>query len=64
MKIRLLILPILGTAVSVFASHFDGSRTLPVHRIPLSAEDGQNIVSSVPDTMPFSAKMTCGACHN
>ena len=64
MKTKHLILPILGTAVSVFASHFDGSRTTPVHRIPLTAEDGQSIVSTVPKTMPFSAKMTCGACHD
>jgi hypothetical protein len=64
MKAQLLILPILGTAVSVFASHFDGSRTLPVHRIPLTTEEGQKIISSVPGTMPFSAKMTCGACHD
>ncbi len=64
MKARLLILPILGTAVSVFANHFDGSRTLPVHRIPLAAEDGQKIISTVPNTMPFSARMTCGACHD
>ena len=64
MKTKDLILPILGAAVSVFASHFDGSRTTPVHRIPLTAEDGQNIVSTVPDTMPFSAKLTCGACHD
>ncbi|MCK4565023.1 MAG: hypothetical protein KAU94_10170, partial [Verrucomicrobia bacterium] len=64
MKTRLLILPILGTAVSVFANHFDGSRTLPVHRIPLAAEDGQTIISTVPNTMPFSARMTCGACHD
>jgi hypothetical protein len=64
MKKRLLILPILGTAVSVFASHFDGSRTLPVHRIPLSDEEGNKIISTVPDTMPFSARMTCGACHD
>jgi hypothetical protein len=64
MKTRLLILPILGTALSVFATHFDGSRTLPVHRIPLTDEEGQNIVSIVPESMPFSAKMTCGACHD
>ena len=64
MKTKYLILPILGTAVSIFASHFDGSRTPPVHRIPLTAEDGSKILSSVPDSMPFSAKMTCGACHD
>ena len=64
MKKQLLILPILGTAVSVFATHFDGSRTLPVHRIPLTAEDGQKVVPTVPHTMPYSTKMTCGACHD
>jgi hypothetical protein len=63
-KTTKLILPLLGAAVSVFASHFDGSRTIPVHRIPLTAEDGQAIVTTVPDTMPFSARMTCGACHD
>jgi hypothetical protein len=51
-------------AVSVFASHFDGSRTSPVHRIPLAGEDGQKITATIPDTMPFSARMTCGACHD
>lgn len=51
-------------ALAAGASHFDGSRTTPVHRIPLTAEDGQRIVSTIPDTMPFSAKMTCGACHD
>ncbi len=51
-------------ALATTASHFDGSRTLPVHRIPLSNEEGQSIVSSVPGTMPFSAKLTCGACHD
>ena len=53
-----------ATALTASASHFDGSRTLPVHRIALSDEEGQKIVSTVPDTMPFSAKMTCGACHD
>jgi hypothetical protein len=55
---------IFGAALTVSASHFDGSRTLPVHRISLSNEEGQKIVSSMPGTIPFSAKMTCGACHD
>jgi len=63
-KIKLLIFPILGSALSVFATHFDGSRTLPVHKIALSDEEGQKIISTVPGSMPFSAKMTCGACHD
>ena len=61
---KYLIFPILGTALSVFATHFDGSRTLPVHRIPLADEEGQKIIATVPGTMPFSAKTTCGACHD
>jgi len=64
MKTRLLLLPIVGIVGSVFANHFDGSRTLPVHKIPLADEEGQKIVSTVPGTMPFSARMTCGACHD
>jgi len=54
----------LGATLAASASHFDGSRTLPVHRIALSSEEGQKIISTVPGTMPFSAKMTCGACHD
>ena len=54
----------LGATLAASASHFDGSRTLPVHRIPLSSEDGQKIISTVPGTMPFSAMMTCEACHD
>ncbi len=53
-----------STALTVSANHFDGSRTLPVHRIPLADEEGQKIISTMPDAMPFSAKMTCGACHD
>ncbi len=64
MKKTRLILPLLGTAVSVFANHFDGGKAVPVHRIPLTAEDGQGIVPTMPHSMPFSAKMTCGACHD
>ncbi|MEI6891412.1 MAG: cytochrome c3 family protein [Pontiella sp.] len=51
-------------SLAASASSFDGSRTTPVHRIPLTAEDGTKILSSVSGSMPFSAKMTCGACHD
>ncbi|MCF7818188.1 MAG: cytochrome c3 family protein [Kiritimatiellales bacterium] len=64
MKTQQLILPILGMALTAFSSHYDGSRTLPVHRIPLTDEEGQKIVSTVPGSMPFSAQTTCGACHD
>ncbi len=55
---------LMGMVLGSHASHFDGSRTLPVHRIPLNAEDGHKIVSTVPGNMPFSARLTCGACHD
>lgn len=54
----------LCASLAASASHYDGSRTTPVHRIPLADEEGQKIVSTVPDAMPFSAKTTCGACHD
>lgn len=50
--------------VAAGANHFDGSQTVPVHRIPLVDADGQKIVDTVPDAMPFSARQTCGACHD
>jgi hypothetical protein len=53
-----------ATTLTASASHFDGSRTVPVHKIALTDEEGQKIISTVPGTMPFSAKLTCGACHD
>lgn len=55
---------ILGMTLTARASEFDGSRVSPVHRIPLTAEDGLNIVPTVPDAMPFSSRNSCGACHD
>jgi len=51
-------------ACASWGNHFDGSRTVPVHRIPLLDEEGQKITDTVPDSLPFSAKLTCGACHD
>jgi len=43
----------------------DGSRALSVHRINLTAEDGQKIlVSYDKQPMPFSTRQTCGLCHS
>jgi hypothetical protein len=55
---------VLGAAWAAQAGHFDGARISPVHRIPLSDEENQRIVSTVPGSRPFSAKMTCGVCHD
>ena len=42
----------------------DGSRTKPVHRIPLFDENGEKIAPYDPFPMPFSGKRTCGDCHD
>ncbi len=64
MKTCPFVLPLLGIALYASASQFDGSRTLPVHRIPITAEDGERIIPTVPHTMPISTLKTCGACHD
>lgn len=42
----------------------DGSRTKAVHRIPLLDENGAKILPGDGFRMPFSAKKTCGDCHD
>ena len=41
-----------------------GSRTSPVHLIPLKDEFNQPIVPSGPNPLPFSAKYSCAPCHD
>lgn len=43
---------------------WDGSRTTPVHCLPLVDENGETIVPEVPRAMPFSTRQTCGPCHD
>ncbi|MDD4869959.1 MAG: hypothetical protein PHR77_05310 [Kiritimatiellae bacterium] len=43
---------------------WSGSRTIPVHRIALSDENGENIVPQYKLSMPYSSRKTCGACHD
>jgi len=62
-KKNLLTSVLIAVVIGAGASDFDGSRTLPVHKIPLTDEEGNQIIPTVPDSMPFSAKTTCGACH-
>lgn len=52
---------------AVFSSaslEWDGSRTVPVHTIPLYGEDEQLIVPQYKGSLPMSCKTTCGACHD
>lgn len=45
-------------------SAWDGSRSVPAHRIPLMDEDNQQIIPSEPYPLPFSTRYTCGPCHD
>ncbi|HIC88480.1 MAG TPA: hypothetical protein EYP04_03635, partial [Anaerolineae bacterium] len=42
----------------------DGSRAVPVHRIPLYTEQGEKILPNDDVVLPFSTRRTCGDCHN
>jgi len=46
------------------AAEWDGNRTTPVHLLPLVDEAGEAIVPAAPRPMPFSARQTCGPCHD
>jgi hypothetical protein len=43
---------------------WDGNRTLPAHFIPLRDENDELIVPTETDPLPFSARTTCGPCHD
>jgi hypothetical protein len=43
---------------------WDGNRTTPVHVIPLRDEFDQPIIPTEPNPMPYSARYTCGPCHD
>jgi hypothetical protein len=43
---------------------WDGSRTTPVHQIPLKDEFNQPIVPTESHPLPFSSRTTCLPCHD
>src|SRR5665647_1921764 len=43
---------------------WDGNRTLPAHLIPLRDENDEPIVPTETDPLPYSARFTCGPCHD
>ncbi|MCK4556839.1 MAG: hypothetical protein KAU47_04930, partial [Candidatus Aminicenantes bacterium] len=43
---------------------WDGSRTIPVHQIPLKDEFDQPILPSEPYPLPYSARYSCAPCHD
>jgi hypothetical protein len=43
---------------------WDGHRTIPAHLIPLRDENDQPIIPTETDPLPYSARFTCGPCHD
>ena len=70
----------LGLALAVFAlapagsaasavqdakkAAWDGNRTTPAHLIPLRDENDQPIIPTETNPLPYSARFTCGPCHD
>ncbi|MBU1338465.1 MAG: cytochrome c3 family protein [Acidobacteria bacterium] len=46
------------------APAWGGSRSIPVHRIPLRDEFDQPIVPTIPYPFPFSFRTSCAPCHD
>jgi len=53
-----------GVACASVASHWDGGRNTPVHRLALNDEFGDPIVPDVAGALPLSTRKTCGQCHD
>ncbi|MCX6572136.1 MAG: hypothetical protein NT006_12095 [Candidatus Aminicenantes bacterium] len=74
------VLGALGFALAVFAlapagsaaaadqdakkTAWDGNRTTPAHLIPLRDENDQPIIPTETNPLPYSARFTCGPCHD
>lgn len=43
---------------------WDGNRALPVHLLPLRDENDEPIIPTETGPLPYSARFTCGPCHN
>lgn len=70
----------LGLALAVFAlaqaesaasavqdakkAAWDGNRTTPAHLIPLRDENDEPIIPTETNPLPYSARFTCGPCHD
>jgi len=64
-----LLLVVIGAVVATLGSAVEirpwgGDRTTPVHWLPLIDEDGEQIVPTYRNEMPFSVRNTCGPCHD
>jgi len=55
-----------ASAAAQEAKHtvWDGNRTTPAHLIPLRDENDEPIIPAETNPLPYSARFTCGPCHN
>ena len=64
---KLLTLTLACVAASAFAkvaSHWDGGRNTPVHRLALKDGFGDAIAPGALNALPLSTRQTCGQCHD
>ena len=43
---------------------WDGNRTTPAHLIPLRDENDEPVIPTETNPLPYSARFTCGPCHD
>lgn len=63
LQTTLLLLTALAAGVAA-ASHWDGGRKAPVHRLALNDEFGDAIIPGAANQLPVSTRKTCGQCHD
>ncbi|MFT5241083.1 MAG: hypothetical protein ACI9X0_002060, partial [Kiritimatiellia bacterium] len=59
-----LLLVLLSPLIASAGHGWDGSGFSPLHKIPLTDENGKTIYPDEDDPMPISTRNTCGACHD
>jgi hypothetical protein len=62
--VALICLAGVGLASADKQAKWTGSRTSPVHRIPLKDDLNQGIVPTEPNPLPFSSRYSCAPCHD
>jgi hypothetical protein len=56
--------PVPSAAQNPKEAAWDGNRTTPVHLIPLRDENDEPIIPTETNPLPYSARFTCGPCHD
>lgn len=56
--------PVPSTGQDPKLAPWDGNRTTPAHLIPLRDENDEPIIPTETNPLPYSARTTCGPCHD